>query len=261
MRCFLSLPTEQNLKKAWISPRSPFHGSMGSTTQKGVGNRLRLSGVGSSPGPRVLQSLVHPLAPIRGDWCTVLTFNLMSLTLTRNKYLLLTGGSNMSCWHHEARLNQPWVGLRAKAAKQTKTSVDSCLVSWASGLLLAIVDGKNPAPFKTYIANKNMGYSYSLSSVAGRISAISNRNPFQPAHGKSLYHQMTSWYQRPPNNWFSRLKHITVVKHAQPIAIIHQHVIEICYGYSKSTNLTHPQNGTSTNLIYYIQHSCQNMAW
>lgn len=58
---------------------------------------------------------------------------------------------------HEARLNQPWVGLRAKAAKQTKTSGDSCLVSWASGLLLAIVDGKNPAPFKTYIANKKHG--------------------------------------------------------------------------------------------------------
>lgn len=77
MRCFLSLPTEQYLKKAWISPRSPFHGSMGSTTQKGVGNRLRLSGVGSSPGPRVLQSLVHPMALVRGidaqylisTWC------------------------------------------------------------------------------------------------------------------------------------------------------------------------------------------------
>ena len=115
---FLSLPTEQNLKKAWISPRSPFHGSMGSTTQKGVGNRLRLSGVGSSPGPRVLQSLVHPMAPVRGDWCTVLNFNLMSITLTRNKYLLLTGGSNMSCWH--MRLDWTNLGLVFEQKRQNK---------------------------------------------------------------------------------------------------------------------------------------------
>ena len=46
----------------------------------------------------------------------------------------------------------------------------------------------------------------------------------------------------------------------QPIAIIHQNIIEIRYGYSKSTNLTHPQNGTSTNLWYYIQLSCPNTA-
>ncbi len=150
----------------------------------------------------------HPMAPISwvrkwpcffwgGDWCTYIQ---LDVSHTDKKRYLPTADLwfyKMSC--SSSMFNSAYVGeLRnrdimrldwtnlglvfeqKRQNKQTHRSIVVLQLGLAVYYWLLLM-AKILHHLKCAKANKNMGYSYSLSSVAGRISAISNRNPFQPS--------------------------------------------------------------------------------